>query len=137
MIARVPRQAVLILLLRHGSPLVPTDRGATQEELTMKIPTLTLSAAIATALLAGPAIAAEDQTVRSVEVRYADLDLTSAEGVQAFDRRLERAARSVCRADEFRIGTTVVAREARACYKQTRKQMDNRLAAIVDEKTRG
>jgi UrcA family protein len=57
--------------------------------------------------------------------------------VEAFDRRLDRAARSVCRVDEFRAGTSVVSREARACYKQTRKHVDNRLAAIVAKKARG
>lgn len=103
----------------------------------MKTRTLTLSAALAAALLAAPAIAAEDQAQRSVEVRYSDLDLTTTEGADELDRRLAKAAKSVCRFDDVSTGTRIASREARACYKKTLEQLESHVAAAVASKERG
>lgn len=55
---------------------------------------LARAAAITAALLAAvPAIAAG---AKSVQVSYADLDLASAHGKAAFDRRIQHAAQRVC-----------------------------------------
>jgi UrcA family protein len=103
----------------------------------MKFLTHTLSAALATALLAGPALAAADEAKPSVEVRYNDLDLTTTEGADELDRRLDKAAKSVCGINEISTGTRVTSREARACYKETRGQLESRVAAVVAKKQRG
>jgi UrcA family protein len=103
----------------------------------MKTFTLTVSAALAAALLAGPAIAADDLAGPSVEVRYHDLDLTTVEGTDELDRRLDKAAKSVCGIDEISTGTRLNSREARACYKETRGQLESRFAAVVAKKERG
>ena len=47
------------------------------------------------AVVATPAHASDEEN-RSVAVRTADLDLNSAEGRKRLDRRIHRAARSVC-----------------------------------------
>jgi len=50
------------------------------------------------AVVATPAHASDEEN-RSVAVRTADLDLNSAEGRKRLDRRIHRAARSVCGPD--------------------------------------
>ncbi|MXP40213.1 UrcA family protein [Altererythrobacter soli] len=102
----------------------------------MTIRTLTLSSAIAAALVCGPAIAADDAP-RSVEVRYHDLDLTSAAGASELDRRLDKAAKSVCQIDQVATGTRIASREARACYKETKERLGDNIAAAVAKKERG
>lgn len=55
-----------------------------------------LGAAIAAAGLATPLLAAAPDDARSVSVKYADLDLNTASGVDRLYRRIESAAREVC-----------------------------------------
>ena len=71
-----------------------------------------LAAAVATTgTIAFPAYAAE--TSPTAEVRYADLDLASADGAQALKVRVERAAKRVCSVSGDRSLRSVS--EARAC----------------------
>lgn len=71
-----------------------------------------LAAAIATTgTIAFPAYAAE--TARTTEVRYADLDLASAQGAQSLKLRVERAAKRVCTVSGDR--TLRNATETKAC----------------------
>lgn len=51
---------------------------------------------LALAAMAAFPVAAEEINLRSERVRVADLDLSSAEGVAALDRRLSRAALRAC-----------------------------------------
>ena len=67
--------------------------------------------AAAAATLSFPAFAAD--AGRTTEVRYADLNLTTADGAQALKARVERAARRVCQADGDR--TLASAAQAKAC----------------------
>lgn len=103
----------------------------------MKTRTLTLSAALAAALPAGPAVAVEGQAERSVEVHYNDLDLTTTEGAKELDRRLGKAAKSVCQIDVISTGTRIASSSARACYRETLKHLESRVAAVVAKKERG
>ena len=72
---------------------------------------------------------AEPQKVQS-RVEYADLDLSSAAGRAALDKRLDVAIRTVCRTRFSRSVRVVV--EARACmaevYEDVRPQRDAILA---------
>ncbi|EIZ78406.1 hypothetical protein WSK_3025 [Novosphingobium sp. Rr 2-17] len=89
------------------------------------------AAAICTAaLFASPAAYA-----KSVEVSYADLDLTTAEGQKALDRRLNRAARSACGLDEVTTGTHLPSASARLCYEQARAKSKERLAEAIASKS--
>src|SRR5688572_14618350 len=92
-----------------------------------------LALALAAAVLAVPA-AARDKT-RSVNVRYGDLDLTSVEGQQKLDLRLERAARKVCRLNEPVTGSHLRAVNARECYEEARRNLDQQYAQLVNRKS--
>jgi UrcA family protein len=67
------------------------------------------------ALLCGPAHAASaDPEIPTIRVDYADLDLTADAGVRTLYRRLQVAAKQVCRSYERReIGKTT---QRRSCY---------------------
>ncbi len=79
------------------------------------------------------AVAAEPQ---SVTVKYADLNLSTPEGQQALDRRIESAARKVCGFGEARTGTRLDT-NARACIAETKAKLENRIATLVEEQRLG
>lgn len=74
---------------------------------------LSVAAAATTVLATAPASA--QSTVRTQEVRFADLDLTSAAGVTALDQRIDRATRSVCGVNGARTLQEIT--DARRCQK--------------------
>lgn len=76
-------------------------------------PTLILAA-----LLLPVAVTAGEPAPRTLPVSYADLDLTSAAGQQALERRLTVAVRSVCAAQNDRDLRQLAARAA--CIKAAR-----------------
>jgi UrcA family protein len=81
-----------------------------------------LTLAIALALTSASAAFAQEATVR-----YADLDLSQAAGRAEFDRRIEAAARQVCRA-EPRTGTRIIdQRELKRCAAEVRTQAESQL----------
>jgi UrcA family protein len=92
--------------------------------------------ALAAATLAVPAIAADDAG-SAVSVRYNDLNLASKAGQEELDRRLERAARSVCGLDAIRTGTRLRSAEARRCYREARATLDKQFASLVSNDARG
>ena len=94
-----------------------------------------LALALAAAGLAVPAAAADEAP--SIAVRYSDLNLTSAEGQQQLDRRLERAAREVCGVDEPMIGSRLPASGSRECYREARRKLDQQFAQLVSRKAAG
>jgi UrcA family protein len=93
--------------------------------------------AIALAALSGALLAAQPVLAASVEVKYDDLDLTTAQGRQALDQRVDRAAEEVCGADEAEVGTRVKSRELRDCIKQAKRQIEQSLARITGEDKAG
>lgn len=86
---------------------------------------LTIAAAIGAATLALPASA---QT-RTMAVSYADLDLSTAEGMDELEQRLDRAAWRVCKLD--RQGTLHARVDQLRCYRQTRKTNAVQLAQVA------
>lgn len=97
----------------------------------MKMQSLAL--ALTAAVLAAPVVAADEAP--SVAVRYGDLDLTSAEGQQQLDSRLERAAREVCGVNEKRTGTYLRSQSSRECYREARRHLDQQYAEVVSRKS--
>jgi UrcA family protein len=89
-----------------------------------------LVAAFAAAALFAPAANAE-QVQQSVTIRVADLDMSRADGVRLFDRRLWQAAREACALD----GPLTLAAQSRrlACEQgviaQGNAERDRRVAA--------
>jgi UrcA family protein len=97
----------------------------------MKMQSLAL--ALAAAVVAVPAAAREE--TQSVKVHYGDLDLTSVEGQQQLDIRLERAARKVCRVGEPVTGSYLLSRASRECYSEARRGLDLQYAQLVSRKS--
>jgi UrcA family protein len=81
---------------------------------------LTLAIALALAS-ASPAFA------EAAALRYTDLDLSSAAGQAELERRIENAARQVCKAEAY-TGTRIVDRDEQArCMDEVRSQIAARL----------
>ena len=88
-------------------------------------------AAIATPAFAGPA------ELPTKEVSFSDLDLSTAAGQAALDRRIDTAARKVCHMDNMRTVSRIKSRERQECYDKARASAANQIAAIVEEKQLG
>jgi UrcA family protein len=93
--------------------------------------------AIALAALTGALLAAQPLAAASVEVTYSDLDLTTQEGRQALDRRIDKAAEEVCEAGELHVGSRLRPREVRDCIKQAKRQIEANIARITGTKKAG
>jgi UrcA family protein len=92
-----------------------------------------IALALATAaLLAAPVMAGAQQIEqRTVGVTFADLDLTTEAGRAELERRIDNAARSACAMGEADLGTRVMTREKRTCYREARAQLDQRFARVI------
>ena len=93
---------------------------------------LALIAALGLALPAVPALA-EQQVVG---VQYSDLDLSSKEGQETLERRIDKAANAVCGANQSEMGTRIKSREVRSCVRSAKKQVRAQIAAATKEKPR-
>lgn len=91
------------------------------------------NAIIAAALCTAGLFAAPTAFAKSVEVSYKDLDLTTTEGQQALTKRIDTAARGVCRVQRPTTGTLIGSTVDRECYKQALKDVRERVAAAVDK----
>lgn len=97
----------------------------------MKSPLFAITAAAVLGAVATPAFA------ESLSIPYQDLNLATAEGQKALDRRIDDAVREFCGMDRTATGTRISSREARQCYAETRAQAQKQFAAIVDEQRLG
>lgn len=97
----------------------------------MKRPLVVLAAVAAFGATAAPAYA------DTLSIPYRDLDLSTAEGQKALDRRIDGAVREFCALDQQLTGTRIATRESRKCYAETRRQADKQFAAIMDEQRVG
>lgn len=97
----------------------------------MKRTTLTIAAALGMAVAAQPALA------EAVAVTYQDLDLGTEQGRQELDNRIDSAAKKVCGYDEVRTGSRTISKDARNCYNQARKELQERIAALTAKKAAG
>lgn len=98
----------------------------------MRILTKTVLSLVSAAALAVPAIAAEPatsyQSVRTVA--FSDLDLESSNGRLELQRRLMRAAKSICATNPVTESAAVRA-EREACETETAAQFDAQITAAV------
>jgi UrcA family protein len=97
----------------HASAAAQARKGS-------RAPTLSvLAICIGTALGATPFEAqASDSATKTVEVRYADLDLSTAQGLEALYQRLTRAANRACDQFGVRLSTTTLRRHI-ACVSKS------------------
>ena len=94
---------------------------------------LALIAALGLALPAAPALAQS----QSLDIEYKDLNLATPEGQDQLDRRIDRAARAFCGADQPLIGTRVIPREVRKCVASVKKQANSQMATLVEQEQLG
>ena len=97
----------------------------------MKNAILTIAAAAtAVSMSLAPAVSAAETEQRTTAVNYTDLDLSTAQGTQELDRRIDRAAQRVCNMDGHEVGTRVRSREARQCYQDAKRTLNQHFAQI-------
>lgn len=94
----------------------------------MTFRTLALAAAIA--IMPASAFAA------SVELKYDDLDLSTAAGQAELSKRVDDAARQVCSANAVKTGTILRSKAENECYRDTREKLRERFAALSEKKQR-
>ncbi len=92
----------------------------------------TISIALASGVLAlaGPAHAQERDT-RTTGVTYLDLDLATEAGQAELARRIEDAAKQVCGMNERAIGSNIVTRESRTCFREAKRQLEQHFEPVI------
>jgi len=103
----------------------------------MRTPTLALAAA-ATAMagLATPSFA-NPVEVKSETVAYSDLDLTTSEGRETLERRIEAAAKRVCSITPPTAADRTRRADANACLAKARASAKQQLAMATQDSRRG
>jgi UrcA family protein len=101
----------------------------------MKTPTFAL-AALAAAIVSATAVPAS-AAPRSVEVKYADLDLSTPEGQAKLDQRVDRAAKGVCTSYGTMTGTFRTASVDEKCYQEALAKLKAQLAALTGPRQQG
>ncbi len=98
----------------------------------------TLTLALAAAGLAGTAftpVAARETQLRSEQISLADLNLGTAAGQRTLDKRIEKAARSVCRTVSVTTGLRVMDQDAHRCLVRARLDAKQQVAALTGTET--
>ena len=99
--------------------------------------TFTLAAAsLGLALSAAPALAGDGE-VASHKFSIADLNLETAEGQEVLNKRIDRAAKNVCRVADIRTGTRLKSPEVRACYAKAKAAARAQVAAMQSSQRLG
>jgi UrcA family protein len=99
----------------------------------MRYPAILAAAAFgAAAVFAAPAAA------ESVGIQYADLDLSTKDGQEKLERRIDSAARTACGMDKVVTGRFTPSTAQRTCYRETKTSVHDQIAqAIARGNTRG
>jgi UrcA family protein len=99
----------------------------------MRYPAI-LAAALAATAFAVPAAA---EAPAALSVKYSDLNLATESGRAQLDRRIDKAARSVCLADDVSTGTRLRSAEGRECYEETKARVHEQIAQAIARDNRG
>jgi len=89
-----------------------------------------LGAALCAIATAGPALANNGP---ALAVSYSDLNLATAEGQVELEKRIDKAARKICRVDAIRTGTHVPNPDARTCYAAAKASTKSQLAVALEK----
>lgn len=106
----------------------------------MKTLAKTAVQALCAVALGGAAVSpalAEQFEHKTVSVSYADLDLGTAAGQKALDKRVERAVRSACRVTRLDTGTRMMSTDAEICLAKARADAKRQVAEITNNAQRG
>jgi len=99
------------------------------------------AATTAAFLIATPAIAQSNATgkdaAQSMKIKYADLNLASAEGQARLERRIDAAAKKVCQLGKHRTGTRIPSTERKECYAKARQSARSQMASLMNSKRLG
>ncbi len=87
-------------------------------------------------LVATPAFAGTEKAPTET-VSYAGLDLSTVEGQELLEQRIDSAARRVCQMDRLPTGTKIIPSEARACYAKAKASAHQQVATVVLDQQRG
>lgn len=99
----------------------------------MRYPAILAAVLGAAAIFAAPALAET-----TVDVKYADLDLSTKAGQDKLERRIDSAAREACGMSEVRTGRFTPSTAQRQCYQQTKASVGEQVAqTIARDNTRG
>lgn len=93
---------------------------------------ISFTLATAALALAGQASAQERDT-RTTGVTYQDLDLSTEAGQAELTRRIEYAARQVCGMGEREVGSNIVSRETRTCFRDAKRQLEQHFAPVISQ----
>lgn len=96
----------------------------------MKLKSAIVAAALSAAVISAPASATTVQ-----RVSFADLNLTTAEGQATLQQRVNSAAWKACMFDKS--GMLRTGDDTAACYREARKDVAVRVAAIMADFQRG
>lgn len=100
------------------------------------IKTTLTSAAIGLMLAATPAAAGTSETT-GLTIEYRDLNLDTVEGQNQLERRIDAAARQICKVDDIRTGTRVPSIESKKCLAKARAAAKSQMAALIADQQRG
>lgn len=98
-----------------------------------KTTTLIAAAIAATGTIALPAAATPVSDTVSVAVLHDDLDLTTQSGQDMLQRRLNRAAKQVCRYPTNR--TLMSSQNEARCYRQARRDVAVQFAEVIADRS--
>lgn len=97
----------------------------------------TVSIALAAAaMLASVGVAAQERDTRTAGVVYRDLDLATVEGRAELDRRIDNAAKEACGVRERQVGSNIMTRESRECYRNAKRDLERHFAQMIDNRSR-
>jgi len=103
----------------------------------MKTRSFTMALALAATGMAFAPVAHAAEDYRTVGVSHQDLDLTTEEGKEELERRIDHAAKEACGFTEAQVGTLLRTREQRTCYRQAKRQFDRHFAQVIEDAQRG
>lgn len=122
------------------SPFPPNKDGPQMEDIIM-LKTFIAAAATGAALIVTPATAGSNSNsqsqAQSVSIDYSDLNLGTARGQAQLERRIESAARKVCKLNVQRTGTRLSSPERKACYSKARQTARSQMATVMNAERRG
>ncbi len=94
------------------------------------------AAALSLAVVATPVMAGSDEKpTMTVETR--DLDLSTVEGQERLDRRIDQAAKKICETNAVRTGTRLKSASRSSCYKNAVKSVEKQVATMIRDQQRG
>ena len=89
------------------------------------------AALIGSTMIAAP-LAAQTQPGQTVAVKYSDLDLSTEKGQAKLERRINAAAREVCKTNTVRTGTRMRSNDRTQCLETARASVRTQLAELIN-----